>query len=316
MHGTQGTAGTPGHPCPCWEQEMQPRELQDWQSTYMMRDPHHGLRPCQYLGALASPWTGMEGGRLAALAPLPSAPGHGAGRPRTPRRHRGAEQDLCALESPGAAGPYGNPKPGSCMGGGLGCSWHGAAQGWEGRSPPPGWRRGRSRLPALQLARRLFGLFGSVGEWPGGCRDGDALYTGNTCLMRDAHLPPQAGTRTGATEIPRLTQCQHTHAQLLLHTDTSTMLMAGHQGGTSRGPQGHPGWGWGTPSIPAKGPGTHLSLRCSACPHSRARATSTSGSRARQVPHSKPPGGDDRTLEGRECPSPGGGSTWPHSNGQ
>lgn len=259
MHGTQGTAGTPGHPCPHWEQEMQPHELQDWQSTCMTRDPHHGLRPVP--GGFGFPVDedgGWAAGSLGTFA-----------KRFWPRREAAAQPEKaprCWVRSVRVGEPRGRrtpwePQTQLTRGRGLG-----VLLAWEGRASPGG-RRGGSRLPASRLARRLFGLFGSGGERPGGSRDGDALYTGNTCLMRDTRLPRQAGTRTGATETPRLTQCRHTHAQLPLHTDTSTMLMAGRQGGALRGPRGHPGWGWGTPSIPAKGTGTHFSLRRGACPH-------------------------------------------------
>lgn len=105
-------------------------------------------------------------------------------------------------EGPRATEPLRNPKPSSSRGGGLGCSWHGAACKVGKQSFPPGWQQGRSRLLASWLARCLFGFstlagVGSGGERAGGGRDGDTLYTGNTCLMRDTRLAPQAGTAPG-----------------------------------------------------------------------------------------------------------------------
>lgn len=108
-------------------------------------------------------------------------------------------------ESSGAAGPHGNPKPGSHMGGGFRCSWRGAAQGVGRQSPPEAAvrREQAARITAVPAFIWLFHLLGAgldpVGDGRGGRgrREDDALYPGNTCLMRDARLAPQAGTRTG-----------------------------------------------------------------------------------------------------------------------
>ncbi|KAM9527407.1 uncharacterized protein ACIB01_014473 [Guaruba guarouba] len=103
--------GTKG---PLQDQEMQPR-----QSTRVMRDPHRSLRPCRYLGALASPWMGTEGGRLRR--------GAAACPEKAPR---------CWSRSVHIGEPHALPKTLLMQGWGSGCSWCGAAQGVGRQSPP------------------------------------------------------------------------------------------------------------------------------------------------------------------------------------
>lgn len=216
--------GAPGPRVMLGTKGPQDRQVQPRQSTRVMRDPHHGLRPCRYLGALASPWMGMEGGRLRR--------GAAACPEKAPR---------CWSRSVHIREPPWGTQTRLMQEWGSGCSWCGAAQG-VGRQSPPGC--GITAGPALIWLFHVRGP-GFSGEWPGmGSRDGDTLYTGNTCVMHDTRLALQAGAAPGLRGHGA--NAMLTHTELPLHTDTSTML------GGLWGPQDCPGWG--TWSIPVKGP--------------------------------------------------------------
>lgn len=93
---------------------------------------------------------------------------------------------------------WGSPKPGSHMGGGFRCSWRRAAQEVGRQILGAGCQN--HDCPGAYLAFPPLGAgLDAVGDGRGGRgrREEDALYPGNTCLMRDARLAPQAGTRTG-----------------------------------------------------------------------------------------------------------------------
>lgn len=149
---------------------------------------------------------------------------------RTPRKGTEVLGEICARRrAPGPRDPTGTPNPADTREGAWGAP--GTRLPGGGKAEPPGAAARREQATGVAAGPARIWLF-QLGwgwvrwgmAWEGG-RDRDALYTGNTCLMRDARLPPQASTRTGATETPWLTQRRHTHAQLPLHTDTSTMLM-------------------------------------------------------------------------------------------
>lgn len=97
--------------------------------------------------------------------------------PQTRLAHGRGLQMLLARGCPGA-GKAKSPRGGGEAG--AGCQNHGC--------------------PGAYLAFPPLGVgLDPVGDGRGGRgrREGDALYPGNTCLMRDARLAPQAGTRTG-----------------------------------------------------------------------------------------------------------------------
>lgn len=110
--------------------------------------------------------------------------------------------EICACQRTlGLRNPPGTPNPAQAGEGAWGAPGTRLPAGWESRVPP-GVAVRQEQAAGVTAGPVLIWLFHLGWGWVQwgmgrGGRDGDTLYTGNMCLMRDTRLAPQAGTAPG-----------------------------------------------------------------------------------------------------------------------